>query len=64
MKAYNADPDPSFYGKCRVLWYSGTQETPSREPIVTFGPQLWYPLLELTIVNTVAALVMHFGNFT
>ena len=63
MKAYTDDPDPRFYGKCRALWYSGSQTTPSQEPIVTFGPQWWYPLLELTVVNTVAALVMHFGNF-
>jgi len=64
MKAYTADPDPSLYGNCRALWYSGSQETPSQEPILTFGPQWWCPLLELLIVNTVAALFMHFGNFT
>ena len=56
------DTDPFTLGKCRAFNYTGNEESKFREPRLILGPQWYFPLVELIIVNTVSILVMIFGN--
>jgi hypothetical protein len=62
QKMYEMDSDPSKLGKCRAFNYTGNDTSKFREPRLVLGPQWYYPVAEIIIVNTISILVMIFGN--
>ena len=62
QKMYEMDSDPLKLGKCKAFFYTGNDTSKFREPRLVLGPQWYYPVAEIIIVNTISILVMIFGN--
>jgi hypothetical protein len=49
-------------GKCRTYNFTGDSDSILREPRIVIGPQWYYPLIELILVNVISINTMIFGK--
>ena len=56
-KAYTENPRPRKLGKMYAFWYNK-----KNEPRIVIGPDFWFSLLELALVNGICGLILNSAN--